>query len=64
MRRADALLALRPDVYPGTRVIISDKFRTAWYDMVSRAMFRLGFLDGPRDAAVIAEFCDRAGVPD
>ncbi len=57
---AQELLTTRPAVIPGTRAIIDDGQRKAWFDDVVAAMKDNGITD---DAA-IATFCDLAGVPD
>lgn len=56
---AQALLARRPAVVPGTRVIVNDAKRTIWYDAVTETMKHSGITGDD-----IAEFCDLAGVAD
>jgi hypothetical protein len=56
---AAELLCNRPAVFPGTRVIVDDVERKAWYGQVRAAMQAHSV--HPRDTD---EFCDLAGVPD
>jgi hypothetical protein len=44
---------------PGTRAIIRDSERTAWYDLVTKAA-----IDLKLDPEQINAFCDLAGVAD
>jgi hypothetical protein len=54
---ARVLRHCRPPVLIGTRVIVDDTLRRAWYGQVSDAMNRLNVKD-------VNAFCDLAGVPD
>ena len=56
---ASALFINRPETLPGTRVVIDDDARRAWYATVSDAMKRERIPYGCVD-----EFCNIAGVPD
>jgi hypothetical protein len=56
---ADACLALRPEVVQGTRVIVNNVQRGAFYEHVRNEMKRTKVNE--RD---VCAFCDRAGVPD
>lgn len=58
---AQQLKQARPEVIPGTRVILDDIERKAWYDEVVRQMDALGV---SRNGRKIQAFCDLAGVPD
>ncbi len=57
---AASLLAVRPRVLPGTRVIPDAFARRVYYRAVNDEMMRLR-LDDP---ATIAGFCEAAGIPD
>lgn len=58
-KAAATLLAKRPMCLPGTRAIIRDSERTAWYDLVTKAA-----IDLKLDPEQINAFCDLAGVAD
>lgn len=58
-KAAQQLLALRPQCYPGTRFVISDDNRKAWYDVV--ATVAVANKVSPEQTP---EFMDLAGVPD
>jgi hypothetical protein len=59
---ARRLLARRPPVLPGTRVIVEEAARRAWYARVTDTMRQVKVdLAAPAD---VAAFCDLAGVPD
>jgi hypothetical protein len=58
-KAAEALLAIRPAVLPGTRAIIDEAKEKEWYDKVTTKVLRLGL--SPEQ---VAAFCDIAGVPD
>lgn len=58
---ARKLLAARPAVLPGTRAIINDRARVAWYKQVTAEGMRLDVFKSPE---TIAAFCDAAGVAD
>jgi len=58
-KSAAALLAKRPDVIPGTRVIPNRTLAVAWFKEVSA---QIDALDIPRSR--VGAFCDVAGVPD
>ena len=57
--RALELLALRPEVVPGTRAIINQAEGRRWFSLVITAMIDLKVSDAQAQA-----FCDLAGVPD
>ena len=54
------LLDARPPVFPGTRAILNETQKKAWYDMVCAAMTATS-ITGDAD---VATFCDVAGVAD
>ena len=56
---ARALLAARPTVLPGTKVIQDDSARSTWYRKVNLVM-----AEHKVAAKDVPEFCDIAGVPD
>lgn len=58
-KAAEELLATRPEVIPGTRVIVNNAQRKHWYAQVTDMMERLHVADGDT-----GRFCDIAGVPD
>jgi hypothetical protein len=62
LSQRDAAVALRtqrPPVLEGTRVILDDQDRKAWYDAVYSEMERIEL---PK--SLVNAFCDVAGVPD
>jgi hypothetical protein len=56
---AEALLAARPPVYDGTRVVADREACKRWYDDVTAAIAAHRV---PRE--LVNRFCDIAGVPD
>lgn len=58
--RASKLFQERPPVLPGTRVILDDGQRAAWYARVTQEIKALKI----QDSRAMSEFCDLAGVPD
>lgn len=57
---AEKLLAKRPVVLPGTRVILNDEAKKSWYAEVTQTMSDVGITG----MIAIHEFCDLAGVAD
>lgn len=57
---AQQLLNDRPAVFPGTRAILNETQRKAWFDKVCAEMTRLGIAGSHQTNA----FCNIAGVPD
>lgn len=57
-KAAEALLAIRPPVIPGTRAIVDEALEKEWYDKVTAKVLRLGI-----SHKQVAAFCDVAGVP-
>lgn len=56
---ARSLRLQRPPVLTGTRVIVDDAQRKAWYEQVTKTMQKLA-IPGKQ----VNAFCDLAGVPD
>lgn len=60
VRAAQICLEARPEVIPGTNVVIHEAAKTVWYNQVHDAMKAVDI----KTAQEVHDFCNLAGVPD